>query len=89
MNEGNTNPAIPDGDVGIVVPQDIQTQINTLMREWNDLSQYVTVENVSTLSGSRVLETDADMTPFAVVDEEIHDRHLQGQEARRIPAADE
>ena len=69
MNEGETNPPIPDGDVGILVPQDIQTRINTLMREWNDLSQYVTVENVSTLSGSRVLETDADMTPFAVVDE--------------------
>ncbi|ELK44000.1 phage major capsid protein, HK97 family [Brevibacillus agri BAB-2500] len=69
MNEGNTNPAIGDGDVGIVVPQDIQTRINTLMRDWNDLSQYVTVENVSALSGSRVLETDADMTPFADVDE--------------------
>lgn len=69
MNEGNTNPAIPDGDVGIIVPQDIQTQINTLMRQWNDLSQYVTLENVTALSGSRVLETDADMTPFQVVDE--------------------
>lgn len=69
MNEGNTNPAIPDGDSGIVVPQDIQTRINELMRDWNDLSQYVTVENVSTLSGSRVLESDADMTPFADVDE--------------------
>lgn len=69
MNEGGTNPAIPDGDAGIVVPQDIQTQINTLMRDWNDLSQYVTVENVSALSGSRVLETDANMTPFADMDE--------------------
>lgn len=69
MNEGGTNPVIPDGDVGIVVPQDIQTRINELMRDWNDLSQYVTVENVTALSGSRVLETDADMTPFADVDE--------------------
>ncbi|MGG4552603.1 phage major capsid protein [Paenibacillus humicus] len=69
MNEGGTDPAIPDGDVGIVVPQDIQTRINELMRDWNDLSQYVTIENVSALSGSRVLETDADMTPFADVDE--------------------
>ncbi|KKX56350.1 phage major capsid protein [Brevibacillus borstelensis] len=69
MNEGGTNPAIPDGDVGIVVPQDIQARINTLMREWHDLSEYVTVENVTALSGSRVLETDADMTPFADVDE--------------------
>jgi len=69
MNEGETNPAIPDGDVGMVVPQDIQTRIYELMREWNDLSQYVTVENVTTLSGSRVLETDALMQPFQVVDE--------------------
>lgn len=69
MNEGNTNPAIADGDVGIVVPKDIQTRINALMRDWNDLSPYVTVENVTALSGSRVLETDADMTPFADVDE--------------------
>lgn len=69
MNEGGTTPAIPDGDVGIVVPQDIQTQINTLMREWNDLSEYVTVENVTALSGSRVLESDANMTPFQDVDE--------------------
>ena len=69
MNEGGTNPAIPDGDSGIVVPKDIQTQINALMRDWNDLSPYVTVENITALSGSRVLETDADMTPFADMDE--------------------
>lgn len=67
MNEGGAN--ISDGDAGIVVPQDIQTQINTLMREYGDLAPYVTVENVNTLSGTRVLETDADMTPFADVDE--------------------
>ncbi|ASJ54869.1 capsid protein [Brevibacillus formosus] len=72
MNEGGTNPAIADGDVGILVPKDIQTQINTLMRDWNDLSQYVTVENVSTLSGTRVMETDADMTPFADIAEYGH-----------------
>lgn len=69
MNEGGTNPAIPDGDSGLVVPQDIQTQINKLMRAFNDLSEYVRVENVNALSGSRVLEKDEDMTPFADVDE--------------------
>ncbi|GEC93517.1 phage major capsid protein [Brevibacillus brevis] len=69
MNEGGTNPAIADGDVGIIVPKDIQTQINMLMRDWNDLSPYVSVENVTALSGTRVLESDADMTPFADVDE--------------------
>lgn len=69
MNEGNTNPAIPDGDSSLVVPQDIQTRINELMRQFNDLSQYIRVERVNTLSGSRVLEKDEDMTPFEVVDE--------------------
>ncbi|MEK8132915.1 phage major capsid protein [Paenibacillus filicis] len=69
MNSGNTNPAIPDGDAGLLIPKDIQTQINTLMRDWNDLSEFVTIENVTALSGSRVLEKDADMTPFADVDE--------------------
>lgn len=58
-----------DGDSGLVVPKDIQTQINKLMRTFNDLSQYVNVQNVNTLSGSRVLEKDEDMTPFADVDE--------------------
>jgi HK97 family phage major capsid protein len=61
---GNT-----DGDSGLVLPQDIQTNINTLMRSFNDLSQYVNVQNVSALSGSRVLEKDEDMVPFADVDE--------------------
>lgn len=69
MNEGQTNPAIPDGDSSLIVPQDIQTKINELMRELNDLSQYVRVEQVNTLSGSRVLEKDEEMTPFAVVEE--------------------
>jgi HK97 family phage major capsid protein len=59
----------PDGDTGIIVPQDIQTRINELMRTLNDLSQHVRVETVNTLSGSRVLEKDEDMVPFAVVDE--------------------
>jgi HK97 family phage major capsid protein len=61
---GNT-----DGDSGLVLPQDIQTNINQLMRSFNDLSQYVNVQNVSALSGSRVLEKDEDMVPFADVDE--------------------
>ena len=58
-----------DGDLGIIVPQDIQTRINELMRSMNDLSKYVRTEKVNTLSGSRVLEKNEDMVPFAVVDE--------------------
>ncbi|WP_044736334.1 phage major capsid protein [Geobacillus kaustophilus] len=58
-----------DGDSGLILPQDIQTTIYTLMRDFNDLSQYVNVQNVTALSGSRVLEKDEDMVPFADVEE--------------------
>jgi HK97 family phage major capsid protein len=69
MNEGGTNPAIVDGDSSLIVPKDVQTRINTVMRSLNDLSRYVRVEGVNTLTGSRVLEKDESMTPFAIVDE--------------------
>lgn len=69
MNEGGTNPVIPDGDSSLIVPKDIQTRINEIMRAQNDLSQYVRVEEVTTLSGSRVLEKDETMTPFTLIDE--------------------
>lgn len=68
MHEGGAT-GIPDGDSSLIVPQDIQTRINEIMRQLNDLSQYVTVETVNTLSGSRVLEADDTMTPFQVVEE--------------------
>ncbi|WP_297988277.1 phage major capsid protein [uncultured Anoxybacillus sp.] len=58
-----------DGDSGLILPQDIQTKIYTLMRDFNDLSQYVNVQNVTALSGSRVLEKDEEMVPFQDVDE--------------------
>mgnify|MGYP003819753131 CR=1 FL=1 len=69
MHEGtvSTNPAA--GNVGLIVPQDIQTRINEIMRQLNDLSQYIRVETVNTLSGSRVLEADNVMTPLQVVNE--------------------
>jgi HK97 family phage major capsid protein len=43
MHEGAVT-TDPDGDTGIIVPQDIQTRINELMRTLNDLSQYIRVE---------------------------------------------
>lgn len=69
MNEGGTNPAIPTGNSSLIVPQDTQTKIHTLMRSFNDLSQYVNVQTVSALSGSRVLEKDQTMTPFEEIEE--------------------
>jgi HK97 family phage major capsid protein len=58
-----------DGDSTLILPKDIQTTINQLTREFHDLSQYFNVQNVTALSGSRVLEANADMVPFADVDE--------------------
>jgi len=54
-----------DEDGGFTVPQDI----HELRRTDDDLEQYVNVEPVSTLSGSRVFEVDADSTPWDDVDE--------------------
>ncbi len=68
MHEGGVT-GDTDGDSSLLVPQDIQTRINTIMRSLPDLSQYVRVETVGTLSGSRVLEKDETMTPLALVDE--------------------
>ncbi len=68
MHEGGAA-GVPLGDSSLIVPQDIQTKINELMRSLNDLSQHVRVETVNTLSGSRVLELDGAMTPFQVVAE--------------------
>ena len=68
MHEGGVT-TDPDGDSSLIVPQDIQTRINTIMRELNDLTEYIRVETVSTLSGSRVLEKDETMTPLQVVEE--------------------
>lgn len=59
----------PDGDSSLIVPQDLDTTINELMRSTNDLSQYITSETVRTLTGSRVLEKDSTITPFAEVAE--------------------
>ena len=86
MHEG-TNPSndIPTaGNVGLIVPQDIQTRINEIMRELNDLSEYITVETVNTLSGSRVLEADNTMAPFQVVNEYGHIQEMDNPQFMQI-----
>ena len=59
-----------DADGGLTVPKDIQTSIKELRRSQNALENYVNVEPVSTLSGSRVIEKYAEHTPFDNVEEE-------------------
>lgn len=53
-----------DSAAGLTIPQDIRTAINTLVRQYDSLQQYVRVENVTTLSGSRVYEKWTDITPL-------------------------
>lgn len=59
-----------DSAAGLTIPQDIRTAINTLVRQYDLLQQYVRVENVTTLSGSRVYEKWTDVTPLTVMDAE-------------------
>lgn len=55
---------------GLTIPQDIQTAIHALVRQYNSLQEYVTVESVSTASGSRVYEKWSDITALANLDDE-------------------
>lgn len=63
MTEGSD----PDG--GLTVPKDIATRIMELRRSDDNLEQYVNVEPVRTMSGSRVIEKAADATPWSDIDE--------------------
>jgi HK97 family phage major capsid protein len=60
-----------DGEVGIgvTIPEDIRTDIINLRRSEDNLEQYVNVEGVTTKSGTRNIEVDADAVPFDNVDE--------------------
>lgn len=58
------------GHAGLTIPQDIQTTIHTLVRQYDSLQEYVNVESVTTASGSRVYEKWADITALAAIDTE-------------------
>lgn len=62
-------PVNEESDGGFTVPQDISTDIKELRRTSDDLEMYVNVEPVTTLTGSRVIEKDADSTPWEDVEE--------------------
>jgi HK97 family phage major capsid protein len=63
MSEGS------DEDGGLTVPKDIKTQIKELRRSEDALENLVNVEGVTTKSGTRVIEREADQTPFDNVEE--------------------
>lgn len=54
---------------GLVVPKDITTEIKELRRSEDALETLVNVEHVTTKSGSRVIEAEAEHTPFDNVEE--------------------
>lgn len=56
-------------DGGLTVPSDIQTSVKELRRSEDALENLVNVEYVTTNTGSRVIEKEADSTPFDNVDE--------------------
>lgn len=62
-----------DADGGLIVPKDVTTKINELKRTLIDLSQLATIENVTTLSGSRVLEKLSTMTSFDKITDDTAD----------------
>jgi HK97 family phage major capsid protein len=67
MNEADPVGGVSDG--GVTVPKDIRTQIKELRRSEDALENLVNVEPVSTLTGSRVIEVNADQVPFDNVEE--------------------
>lgn len=56
--------------IGLTIPQDIQTAIHQLVRQYDSLEPYVNVEAVTTQTGSRVYEKWSDITPLADLDSE-------------------
>lgn len=59
-----------DPDGGFVVPRDISTEINTLVRQKDSLINLVSVEKVNTFEGARTFEVNAAHVPFDKVEEE-------------------
>lgn len=66
VTTGKTNA----GNAGLTIPDDIQTTIHTLVRQYASLQNLVNVERVTTPTGSRVYEKFSEITPLANLDDE-------------------
>lgn len=73
-----------DEDGGLTVPEDISTKIKELRRSDDALENYVNVENVKTIKGSRVYELSADQIPFDNVDEAAEFPEFDTPKLRKI-----
>lgn len=84
LNATTMTEGVPE-DGGLTVPQDIKTEIIELRRSYPDaLENYVNVETVTTLSGSRVIEKEADYIPFDNVDETKDFPEMEAPEFEQI-----
>lgn len=75
-----------DGEmgIGVTIPEDIRTDIIELRRSGDNLEQYVNTEGVTTKTGSRNIEVDAESTPFDNIDEEADFPEMDDPEFRKI-----
>lgn len=67
--ENLSSSSTADGNAGLTIPDDQQTQINTLMRQYDDLRDLVTIENVGTDHGTRNIEPFSEITPMDQLDD--------------------
>jgi len=65
-----TTSSTTGSNAGLTIPEDVQTRINTLIREFDVLQPLVNVEKVSTESGSRVIELFSKMDALVELDDE-------------------
>lgn len=58
------------GNAGLTIPDDVQTTIHTLVRQYASLQNLVNIEHVTTPTGSRVYEKFSEIKPLANLDDE-------------------
>lgn len=59
-----------DANGGLIIPEDVQTRINFYKRQFSfELQSLVSVERTSMLSGTRVFEKLAELTPWAKINQ--------------------
>ena len=58
------------GNAGLTIPDDVQTTMHTLVRQYASLQNLVNVEHVTTPTGSRVYEKFSEIKPLANLDDE-------------------
>lgn len=83
LNATTMTEGVPE-DGGLTVPQDIRTKVKELRRAGVALENYVNHEKVTTLSGSRNIEVNADHTPFDNVEEAAEFPEIDGPQFRKI-----